>query len=87
MRAQQAAETAAVGRHVPNVIDIGLEIERRGAPKRPPQTREDLGAGAVLGREEGDDAAKNVVGEAVDQVRAPGRHRHRQFLTTRFPLL
>lgn len=50
------------------VDEIGLEVERRRAPERPPPAREDLGAGAVLGGEERDDAAEDLVGEAADQI-------------------
>ena len=52
--------------------ETDLEVERRGAPEGPPPAREDLDAGAVLGGEERDDAAENLVGEAADQVGGGG---------------
>nr|CAB3503309.1 unnamed protein product [Digitaria exilis] len=48
--------------------EMGLEVERRGAPEGPPPAREDLGAGATDGGEQRDDAAKDLVGEAAEQV-------------------
>lgn len=50
------------------IAETGLEVERRGAPERPPPAREDLGAGAIDGGEQRYDAAKNLVGEAAEQV-------------------
>jgi hypothetical protein len=70
--AQQPAEPGGQAFVVANVAaaanETGLEVERGEAPQGPPPAREDLGAGAVLGGEERDDAAKNLVGEAADQV-------------------
>ena len=47
-----------------------VEVERRGAPDVAPPGREDLGAGAVLGAEEGDDLTEDGVGEVADAVDA-----------------
>lgn len=44
--------------------------ERGGAPQGAPAAGEGLGAGTILGREEGDDAAKDIIGEAADQIGA-----------------
>jgi hypothetical protein len=74
--AQQPAEVGSQALVVANVAaaadETDLEVERRGALEGPPPAREDLDAGAVLGGEERDDAAENLVGEAADQVGGGG---------------
>ena len=45
-----------------------VKVERGGAPEVAPPGREDLGAGAVLGGEEGDDGAEDVIGEFADEI-------------------
>jgi hypothetical protein len=47
---------------------IGIDVERSGAPDVAPAGGEHLRAGAVVGREKGDDVAKNAVREAADAV-------------------
>lgn len=50
---------------------VDVEVEGRGAPERAPPAGDGLRAGGVLGGEEGDDAAEDLVGEDADQVDAP----------------
>lgn len=47
-----------------------VEIKRGGEPEVAPPGREDSGAGAFLGGEEGDDVAEHGVGEGADVVGA-----------------
>ena len=51
-----------------------VEIERGGAPEVAPPGREDLGAGAVLDGEEGDDVAEVIVVEVADAVDGSSVH-------------
>ena len=48
----------------------GREVERRRAPERAPPGGERLSARAVLGGEERDDVAEDLVGEKADQIGA-----------------
>lgn len=52
-----------------NGVEGFFEVERRGAPDVAPAAGEDGGAGALVGAEEGDDAAQDAVREAADQIR------------------
>ena len=51
-------------------IDVQIDVERSGAPDVAPAGGQHLRAGAVVGREEGDDVAENAVREAADAVEA-----------------
>jgi len=48
----------------------GREVERRRAPERAPPGGERLRARAILGGEERDDVAEDLVGEKADQIGA-----------------
>lgn len=56
------------GSYILVATEFVLKVERSRAPEWAPPLGEDLGAAAVLGWEEGDDAAKNLVGKTADQV-------------------
>ena len=62
----EAIEIAVVGWDWEEAAAV--EVERGGAPEVAPPGREDLGAGAVLGGEEGDDLAQDSVGDLADAV-------------------
>jgi hypothetical protein len=69
-----------------------VKVERRGAPEVAPSGREDLGAGAFFGGEQGDDVAKDGIGEGADMVYAffifPNSEEHQSLpLRTRNALL
>ena len=66
-----------------------VEVERGGEPEVAPPGREDLGAGAVLDGEEGDDLAEEFVGEGADPVDScrPGRRFNLSLGAQSLPLL
>ena len=49
-------------------IDVQIDVERSGAPDVAPAGGEHLRAGAVVGREKGDDVAEDAVREVADPV-------------------
>ena len=56
---------------LPGEAAVGVEVEWRRAPEVAPPRGEHGGPRGVLGGEEGDDAAEDLVGEDADQVDAP----------------
>ena len=52
------------------MVAFEVEVKRGGTPEVAPPLGEDLGAGAVVGREEGDDLPEDGVGEGADVVDA-----------------
>jgi hypothetical protein len=54
---------------VPNDV-MTDKVERRRAPEVAPSGREDLGAGAFFGGEQGDYVAEDGIGEGADMVYA-----------------
>lgn len=67
MVGEDAGDEAGWGRLV-LAAEVDVEVERGGAEEVAPPGGEGLGAGAVLGGEQRDDAAESVDGQVADLV-------------------